>query len=42
MLWIDDYMTPKDKEWVAWVKKNRVAMSKGGQAASSQVYYSLF
>jgi hypothetical protein len=27
--WIDDYMTPKDKEYVSWVKKNRDAMSKG-------------
>jgi hypothetical protein len=27
--WIDDYMTPKDIEYVAWVKKNRAAMSKG-------------
>jgi hypothetical protein len=30
MLWIDDYMTPKDIEWVVWVKKNRATMSKGG------------
>jgi hypothetical protein len=29
MLWIDDYMTPKDIEWVVWVKKNKAAMSKG-------------
>jgi hypothetical protein len=28
--WIDDYMTPKDIEYVTWVKKNRADMSKGG------------
>jgi hypothetical protein len=27
--WIDDYMTSKDIEYVTWVKKNRVAISKG-------------
>jgi hypothetical protein len=31
--WIDDYMTPKDIEWVAWVKKNRATMSKGGSGS---------
>jgi hypothetical protein len=33
MQWIDDYMTPKDIEWVAWVKKNRAVMSKGGSSS---------
>jgi hypothetical protein len=27
--WIDDCMTVKDIEYVAWVKKNRAAMRKG-------------
>jgi hypothetical protein len=39
---IDDYMTPKDIEYVAWVKKNRVTMSREGQAASCLVYCTLF
>jgi selenophosphate synthetase-related protein len=26
--WIDDYMIPKGIEYVAWVKKNKVAMRK--------------
>jgi hypothetical protein len=28
--WIDDYITPKDIEYMTWVKKNRAAMRKGG------------
>jgi hypothetical protein len=31
--WIDDYMTPKGIEYVAWVKRNRVAMIKGGSSS---------
>jgi hypothetical protein len=31
--WIDDYMTPKDIEYVAWVKKNKVDMRKGAQSS---------
>jgi hypothetical protein len=27
--WTDYYMTPKDIEYMSWVKKNRVAMSRG-------------
>jgi hypothetical protein len=27
--WIDDHVTPKDIEYVAWVKRNIAAMSKG-------------
>jgi hypothetical protein len=30
--WIDDYMTPKDIEYMTWVKKNRATMSKGGSS----------
>jgi hypothetical protein len=30
--WIDDYMTPKDIEYVAWVKKNKAAMRKGASS----------
>jgi hypothetical protein len=32
-MWIDDYMTPKDIEYVAWVQKNRATMSKGGSSS---------
>jgi hypothetical protein len=28
--WIDDYITPKDIEYMTWVKKNRAAMRNGG------------
>jgi hypothetical protein len=35
-LWIDDYMTLKDKEWVAWVKKNITIMSKGDEFMAPQ------
>jgi hypothetical protein len=31
--WIDDYMTLNDIEYVAWVKKNRTAMGKGGSSS---------
>jgi glutaredoxin len=31
--WINDYMTPKDIEYVTWVKKNKAAMSKGGSSS---------
>jgi hypothetical protein len=43
MLWVDDYMTPKDIEWVAWVKKNRDDMSKGGSSSkqSGVLYFVL-
>jgi hypothetical protein len=27
-IWIDDYMTSKDIEYVAWVKKNKAALRK--------------
>jgi hypothetical protein len=27
--WINDYTTPKDIEYMKWVKKNKVAMRKG-------------
>jgi hypothetical protein len=30
--WIDDYMTPRDEEYVAWVKKNG-AMRKGASSS---------
>jgi hypothetical protein len=33
MLWINDYITPKDIEWVVWVKKNKAVMSKGGSSS---------
>jgi hypothetical protein len=29
---IDDYMTPKDIKYVAWVKKNKAAMRKGASS----------
>jgi hypothetical protein len=32
MEWIDDYMTPKDIEYVAWVKGNEAAMRNGGSS----------
>jgi hypothetical protein len=31
--WIDDYMTPKDIEYMAWVKKNRADMGKGASSS---------
>jgi hypothetical protein len=31
--WIDDCMTVKDIEYVAWVKKNRAAMRKGASSS---------
>jgi hypothetical protein len=31
--WIDDYMTPKDIEYVVWVKKIKVAMRKGASSS---------
>jgi hypothetical protein len=31
--WIDDYMIPKDIEYVTWVKKNKATMSKGGSSS---------
>jgi hypothetical protein len=31
--WIDDYMTPKDIEYVAWVKKNKSVMRKGASSS---------
>jgi hypothetical protein len=31
--WIDDYMTPKDVEYVAWVGTVRAAISKGGSSS---------
>jgi hypothetical protein len=41
--WIDDYMTPNDIEYVAWVKKNRATMSKGGSSSkySGVLYFIL-
>jgi hypothetical protein len=30
---LDDYMTPKDIEYVAWVKKNKAAMRKGASSS---------
>jgi hypothetical protein len=30
--WIDDYMTPKDEEYVAWIKKAGV-MRKGASSS---------
>jgi hypothetical protein len=33
LLWLDNYMTPKDKEWVTWIKKNKAAMSKGASSS---------
>jgi hypothetical protein len=30
--WIDDYMTPRDEEYVTWVKKNG-AMRKGASSS---------
>jgi hypothetical protein len=38
--WIDDYMTPKDIEYVMWIKKNKAAMRKG--ASSSKLSYVLY
>jgi hypothetical protein len=31
--WIDDYMTPKDIEYMAWVKGNKVVLRKGGSSS---------
>jgi hypothetical protein len=31
--WIDDYITLKDIEYMAWVKNNRATMSKGGSTS---------
>jgi hypothetical protein len=31
--WIDDYMTPKDIEYVTWVGTIRAAMSKSGSSS---------
>jgi hypothetical protein len=31
--WVDDYMTPKDIEYMTWVKRNEAAMSKGGSSS---------
>jgi hypothetical protein len=34
--WIDDYMTLKDMEYVAWVKSNEAAMRKYNGESSSK------